>query len=126
MGLDELHLRVLATSSDDIKEKQNAQKVLRLMRRGRHWVLVVSFIPAPPPPPRRLLTTGARIGSASRKCYRQRVPPCVPRLCRKPCLPTQLTLDINNLTDWRWYRRRCYFYSYDCYLRVRPQARFSL
>jgi metal transporter CNNM len=61
MGLDELHLRVLATSSEDIKEKANAQKgvlggrervdigltrlaVLRLMKRGRHWVLVVSVV----------------------------------------------------------------------------------
>lgn len=26
MGLDELHLRVLATSSEDLKEKRNAQK----------------------------------------------------------------------------------------------------
>lgn len=26
MGLDELHLRVLATSSDDVVEKKNAQK----------------------------------------------------------------------------------------------------
>lgn len=26
MGLDELHLRVLATSSEDVKEKRNAQK----------------------------------------------------------------------------------------------------
>jgi metal transporter CNNM len=43
MGLEELHLRVLATSSDNPVEKRNAQKVLRLMRRGRHWVLVVSF-----------------------------------------------------------------------------------
>jgi len=40
MGLDELHLRVLATSSDDPQEKRNAQKVLRLMHKGRHWVLV--------------------------------------------------------------------------------------
>ncbi|KAG8732774.1 hypothetical protein FRC12_019138, partial [Ceratobasidium sp. 428] len=44
MGLDELHLRVLATSSDDPKEKMNAQKVLRLMKRGRHWVLVVLLL----------------------------------------------------------------------------------
>lgn len=44
MGLDELHLRVLAASSDDIKEKRNAQKVLRLMKRGRHWVLVVLLL----------------------------------------------------------------------------------
>ena len=61
MGLDELHLRVLASSSDDRVEKKNAQKggdevlvslgqdidvlvfcsVLRLLRKGRHWVLVV-------------------------------------------------------------------------------------
>jgi len=40
MGLDELHLRVLATSSDDPLEKRNAQKVLKLMGKGRHWVLV--------------------------------------------------------------------------------------
>ncbi|KAG1756153.1 hypothetical protein EDD22DRAFT_1044679 [Suillus occidentalis] len=41
MGLDELHLRVLATSSEDITEKRNAQKVLKLMQKGRHWVLVI-------------------------------------------------------------------------------------
>jgi metal transporter CNNM len=61
MGLDELHLRVLATSSEDLTEKRNAQKgglpnkprlisesikwatqpVLKLMQKGRHWVLVV-------------------------------------------------------------------------------------
>ncbi|KAF8588519.1 DUF21-domain-containing protein [Ramaria rubella] len=40
MGLDELHLRVLATSSDEPLEKRNAQTVLKLMRTGRHWVLV--------------------------------------------------------------------------------------
>ncbi|CAE6438194.1 unnamed protein product [Rhizoctonia solani] len=44
MGLDELHLRVLATSSDDPNEKQNANKVLRLMKKGRHWVLVVLLL----------------------------------------------------------------------------------
>ncbi|KAG8855181.1 hypothetical protein FRB91_002601 [Serendipita sp. 411] len=44
MGLDELHLRVLATASDDTKEKHNAQKVLRLMEKGRHWVLVVLLL----------------------------------------------------------------------------------
>ncbi|PPQ76770.1 hypothetical protein CVT24_010757 [Panaeolus cyanescens] len=44
MGLDELHLRVLATSSEDLKEKANAQKVLKLMQRGRHWVLVVLLL----------------------------------------------------------------------------------
>jgi hypothetical protein len=58
MGLDELHLRVLAMASDDPKQKANAQKgiinriflgyiltynvtVLKLMNKGRHWVLVV-------------------------------------------------------------------------------------
>lgn len=41
MGLDELHLRVLSASSDDPVEKKNAKKVLALMQKGRHWVLVV-------------------------------------------------------------------------------------
>ncbi|KAG0703441.1 hypothetical protein DFH29DRAFT_916381 [Suillus ampliporus] len=44
MGLDELHLRVLATSSEDLKEQRNAQKVLKLMQKGRHWVLVVLLL----------------------------------------------------------------------------------
>jgi metal transporter CNNM len=44
MGLDELHLRVLATSSEDLTEKRNAQKVLKLMQKGRHWVLVVLLL----------------------------------------------------------------------------------
>lgn len=42
MGLDELNLRVLRSSSDDPKERSNAAKVLRVLGRGRHWVLVVS------------------------------------------------------------------------------------
>ena len=59
MGLDELHLRVLSTSSDDPVERENARKgsrsvfstrtvlmrissVLQLMHKGRHWILVVS------------------------------------------------------------------------------------
>ncbi|KAJ7108335.1 hypothetical protein C8R44DRAFT_636674 [Mycena epipterygia] len=44
MGLDELHLRVLAMSSEDPNEKKNAKKVLALMKRGRHWVLVVLLL----------------------------------------------------------------------------------
>ncbi|KAJ3765705.1 hypothetical protein FB446DRAFT_445992 [Lentinula raphanica] len=44
MGLDELHLRVLAASSDDREEKANAKKVLKLMSKGRHWVLVVLLL----------------------------------------------------------------------------------
>ncbi|KAH9850607.1 DUF21-domain-containing protein [Lenzites betulinus] len=44
MGLDELHLRVLAASSDLPKERKNAQKVLKLLNRGRHWVLVVLLL----------------------------------------------------------------------------------
>ncbi|KAF5366846.1 hypothetical protein D9758_006484 [Tetrapyrgos nigripes] len=44
MGLDELHLRVLAQSSDEPKEKENAKKVLKLMTKGRHWVLVVLLL----------------------------------------------------------------------------------
>jgi len=44
MGLDELHLRVLATSSEGKTERTNAQIVLNLMQRGRHWVLVVLLL----------------------------------------------------------------------------------
>ncbi|KAJ7041638.1 hypothetical protein C8F04DRAFT_1079556 [Mycena alexandri] len=44
MGLDELHLRVLATSSEDPVEQNNAKKVLKLMQKGRHWVLVVLLL----------------------------------------------------------------------------------
>ncbi|KAG6333307.1 hypothetical protein ID866_5784 [Astraeus odoratus] len=44
MGLDELHLRVLATSSNNVVEKENARKVLSLMQKGRHWVLVVLLL----------------------------------------------------------------------------------
>ncbi|KAF5343889.1 hypothetical protein D9757_015056 [Collybiopsis confluens] len=44
MGLEELHLRVLASSSDDEKEKANAKKVLQLMKKGKHWVLVVLLL----------------------------------------------------------------------------------
>lgn len=44
MGLDELHLRVLAASSEDVIERKNAQKVLQLMQGRRHWVLVVLLL----------------------------------------------------------------------------------
>ena len=37
MGLDELHLRVLATSSEDLREKRNAQK-------GMEWVACVRMV----------------------------------------------------------------------------------
>ncbi|RDB19520.1 Protein MAM3 [Hypsizygus marmoreus] len=44
MGLDELHLRVLSASSSDLVEKENAKKVLKLLQRGRHWILVVLLL----------------------------------------------------------------------------------
>ncbi|KAG9014758.1 hypothetical protein FRB94_010605 [Tulasnella sp. JGI-2019a] len=44
MGLDQLHLQVLASSADDPTEKANAKKVLKLMRNGKHWVLVVLLL----------------------------------------------------------------------------------
>ncbi|KAG1758304.1 hypothetical protein EDD22DRAFT_972245 [Suillus occidentalis] len=46
MGLDELHLRVLATSSDEKTERIDAQIVivLNLLQKGRHWVLVVLLL----------------------------------------------------------------------------------
>lgn len=44
MGSDDLNLRVLSTSSDNEKERKSATKVLRLLSRGRHWVLVVLLL----------------------------------------------------------------------------------
>jgi metal transporter CNNM len=64
MGLDQLHLRVLAASSTDLNERANAKKgplttyasksplpnhpnsVLNLMQGGRHWMLIreLSFV----------------------------------------------------------------------------------
>ncbi|POW20585.1 hypothetical protein PSHT_03332 [Puccinia striiformis] len=43
MGLDILNLRVLSTSGTEIEQIQ-AQKVLKLLERGRHWVLVVLLL----------------------------------------------------------------------------------
>lgn len=44
MGSDDLNLRVLATSSDDPSERKQASKVLKLLAKGRHWVLVVLLL----------------------------------------------------------------------------------
>jgi hypothetical protein len=44
MGSDDLNLRVLSQSSDDEKERAQATKVLKLLARGRHWVLVVLLL----------------------------------------------------------------------------------
>ncbi|KAJ2933274.1 hypothetical protein H1R20_g3803, partial [Candolleomyces eurysporus] len=44
MGLDDLHLRVLAASSENPREKRNAQTVLNLLHKRRHWVLVVLLL----------------------------------------------------------------------------------
>jgi len=44
MGSDDLNLRVLATSSDDPAERKQASKVLKLLAKGRHWVLVVLLL----------------------------------------------------------------------------------
>ncbi|KAK4688587.1 metal transporter CNNM, partial [Tremellales sp. Uapishka_1] len=44
MGSDDLNLRVLSASSADPAEKKSAAKVLRLLDRGRHWVLVVLLL----------------------------------------------------------------------------------
>lgn len=43
MGLDELHLQVLASSGSEL-ERRRATKVLRLLARGKHWVLVVLLL----------------------------------------------------------------------------------
>jgi hypothetical protein len=44
MGSDDLNLRVLATSSDSPSERKQASKVLKLLAKGRHWVLVVLLL----------------------------------------------------------------------------------
>jgi metal transporter CNNM len=61
MGLDEIHLRVLVASSDNERERADAEKgashvqsvrnvltegraVLQLLHKGRHWVLVVLLL----------------------------------------------------------------------------------
>ncbi|KAF9255901.1 DUF21-domain-containing protein [Marasmius fiardii PR-910] len=44
MGMDSLHLRVLAESSASESERRNARKVLGLLQKGRHWVLVVLLL----------------------------------------------------------------------------------
>jgi len=43
MGLDPINLQVLSTSGTE-KEQKNALKVLRLLEKGRHWVLVVLLL----------------------------------------------------------------------------------
>jgi len=43
MGLDAVNLQVLSTAGSET-EKKNAAKVLKLLERGRHWVLVVLLL----------------------------------------------------------------------------------
>lgn len=43
MGQDEVYLKVMATSGDSV-EKKHAKKVLRLIGRGKHWVLVTLLL----------------------------------------------------------------------------------
>lgn len=43
MGQDEVYLKVIS-SSGDASEKNNAKKVLRLINRGKHWVLVTLLL----------------------------------------------------------------------------------
>ncbi|KAI9276050.1 hypothetical protein BY458DRAFT_532995 [Sporodiniella umbellata] len=43
MGMDETNLQVLIQTGT-VKEKENAQKVLRLLARGKHWVLVTLLL----------------------------------------------------------------------------------
>src|SRR6201992_629171 len=43
MGQDEIYLQVIATSGEG-SERKNARKVLRLLKRGKHWVLVTLLL----------------------------------------------------------------------------------
>ena len=43
MGQDEIYLQVIATSGEG-RERRSAAKVLRLLKRGKHWVLVTLLL----------------------------------------------------------------------------------
>lgn len=43
MGQDEVYLQVIETSGEG-SEKKNAAKVLRLLKKGKHWVLVTLLV----------------------------------------------------------------------------------
>lgn len=43
MGQDEIYLQVIATSGEG-SEKKSAAKVLRLLKKGKHWVLVTLLL----------------------------------------------------------------------------------
>lgn len=43
MGQDEIYLQVIEQSGDK-NERKNAAKVLRLLKRGKHWVLVTLLL----------------------------------------------------------------------------------
>ncbi|KAL4886952.1 hypothetical protein BJY04DRAFT_176901 [Aspergillus karnatakaensis] len=44
MGQDEVYLQVIQTSGDSPSERKNAGSVLRLLKRGKHWVLVTLLL----------------------------------------------------------------------------------
>ncbi|KAL3437283.1 hypothetical protein BDV09DRAFT_15389 [Aspergillus tetrazonus] len=44
MGQDEVYLQVIQTSGDSPSERKNAASVLRLLKRGKHWVLVTLLL----------------------------------------------------------------------------------
>lgn len=43
MGQDEIYLQVIASSGEG-RERKNAATVLRLLKRGKHWVLVTLLL----------------------------------------------------------------------------------
>src|ERR1700753_1463893 len=43
MGQDEIYLQVIATSGEGA-ERKNAGKVLKLLQKGKHWVLVTLLL----------------------------------------------------------------------------------
>ncbi|KAL4804474.1 hypothetical protein BDV18DRAFT_31630 [Aspergillus unguis] len=44
MGQDEVYLQVIQTAGDSPSERKNAASVLRLLKRGKHWVLVTLLL----------------------------------------------------------------------------------
>jgi hypothetical protein len=103
MGLDELHLRVLASSSDDEKERLNAKKGAFALRRAAETALSAARLDSSqvawqgsPLGARRTcqdvccVRAGRDAHMSRRCCYSQTL--CVaPSLCfRRPCAPDEL------------------------------------
>lgn len=72
--LDQVNLQVLSTSGA-VNERADAEKVLKLLEKGRHWVLVCLLLRSVEPDATSVVVPSKmRLTSASfQQCHRQRV-----------------------------------------------------